>query len=167
MPATLATKKGKPTYKEAAFSRAFVREKGNSTEAAAQTYDVGSRHSAESIGSENLRKERVQLEIARVLAKVDIDKVDERTIAANIAEIALDSEYTPKTREKYLEMLGKWRAMFVEKAVNLHVHVVKKAETLTEASAAELLKELSSRLLASNRGETVDVVADAVTVEQS
>lgn len=57
--------KKKLSTKQKLFARAYVTNKGNGTEAAAQVYNVSNRNVARSIGSENLTKPVVLAEIKK------------------------------------------------------------------------------------------------------
>lgn len=61
------------TSKQKAFARAFVKNKGNLTQSAMDSYDVKDRNTAQAIGSENLTKPIIREEIARLLSKNNIE----------------------------------------------------------------------------------------------
>lgn len=71
----------KLTLKQKAFSKEYVRNKGNGTQAALKTYGATSEGVAASIASENLRKPQVLNEVQRQLDKAGMsnDMLDEST----------------------------------------------------------------------------------------
>lgn len=77
----------KLTKKQKEFANAYL-ETGNATEAAHKVYDVTTRHSAEVIGSENLRKPEI---MAYLDSHVDMAR-------AVIVEIAANSDNKPSDR---------------------------------------------------------------------
>ncbi len=78
------------TIKEKAFVKEYV-QTGNATEAASRVYDVSSRHSAEQIGHENLRK----LEISDYLEAAGLTN-------ENIAQIIVNATKATKLEQAHI-----------------------------------------------------------------
>lgn len=99
------TKRAPITLKEKTFVKEYV-QTGNATEAAARAYNVSSRHSAEQIGHENLRK----LEISDFLE--DAGLTNEK-----IAQIIVDATKATKLEQVHIfvhSLTGERLREFVE-----------------------------------------------------
>lgn len=70
------TKGKRITAKQKRFAKAFVKNKGNATQAVIETYDTDNRGTAQSIGSENLSKPIVRQEIVRLLKQEGIEMTE-------------------------------------------------------------------------------------------
>ena len=77
----------KTTFKQRAFARAYVKNKGNGTQAAVEAYNPRNRDTAHAIASENLRKPAVMREIDRLLPGDEAEaRLIQRAFSANLPD---------------------------------------------------------------------------------
>lgn len=99
------------------FVEAYINANFNATQAATQTFNIGSKggkdahRTAESMGSEYLRKPEVRRLLERRLRE---EHADGAFVIEDLLQIA-QSAHRDADRLKALELLGKTRAMFTEK----------------------------------------------------
>jgi hypothetical protein len=99
------------------FAHNYVKNKGNVTRSYKEAYGTNDDNVAASSGFRLLRMDKIKTEIERILGEIDIDKVDEKTIASGIANMAFGSE-SEMIKTRNLELLARWKAMLTDKTIN-------------------------------------------------
>lgn len=130
------------TVKQRKFVKNYVRMKGNGTQAALDVYDVKSKHTAEVIASENLRKPEVRrsIEIALEANGLDDEYISELLKEVTIAGIG--NKATNSDSLRGIEMMLRLKGAFPDKIQkSAHVRIDYK-NRLNEMSQAEALEEL-------------------------
>ena len=100
---------------------------------------------------ESLQSNYVQDEIRAILKEIDVDAIDERVIAANVAKLAFHSK-SEAIRTKNLETLAKWKAMLTEKRENTNRQTFETSKELKGIETKDLILELEARLKLSSQG---------------
>ncbi|TSC76703.1 MAG: hypothetical protein G01um101429_1148 [Parcubacteria group bacterium Gr01-1014_29] len=109
----------KPTYKQRAFARAYVKNKGNGTQAAVEAYNPRNRDTAHAIASENLRKPAVMREIERLLPGDEVEaRLIHRAFSAKLPDDIRWSEL-----HGYIETSLKLKGLLQNKPGNEAVNV--------------------------------------------
>ena len=134
----------KPTFKQKAFAKAYVENKGNGTKAALEAYNPKNPETANAIASENLHKPIVRQEINRVLRE---QGVTVKRAAAAVGD-NLDNE-DQRTRLRAADMTLKLLDVYPRKRVtdhrhaHLHLSLLQGLEELPEDELEAIVEESS------------------------
>lgn len=141
------------TLKQRQFVKKYIENNGNATQAAIEAYDVNNRHTAESIGSENLRKPEVQREIEIALERAGLSDnyISEILRKATIAGLGIKARNADALRG--LDMILKLKEAYprqVNKTAHLRINMNQNAnKSYTEfIKDVERLDQTTQELLA-------------------
>ena len=136
------------TYKQRMFSKRFVENGLNATQAALQVYNVKNTKVAQSIGTENLSKPVVQEEIKAILNSKGLSLEEISTPVSKI----LNTEPTKVTDQGVLraaEMLYKLHGAFpASNSARLNINV---SERYKDYKYQDLIKELQATRVATEK----------------
>lgn len=143
------------TLKQRLFVKKYIENNGNATQAVLDTYDVKNKHTAESIGSENLRKPEVQREIGLALESAGLsnDYISELLRDATTAGLGVKATNSDSLRG--LDIILKLKGVYpqqIKKTAHLRIdmtdnanknytELIREAERLTQTTQ-ELLADL-------------------------
>lgn len=118
------------TKKEKGFAKDFI-ETGNATESALKNYDTKSENVAASIGSQNLRKQKIQAYLEEKAEKA----------SENIYVLANDAENEAVRLSANKDILDRAGFKAIDKAVNLNVNA-----NITDPEAVKIAQSYEEEL---------------------
>ncbi len=133
------------TIKQRKFIKGYIKNRGNGTQAALDTYNVKNKHSAEVIASENLRKPEVrkQIEIALEANGLDDVYISELLREATVAGIGEKASNSDSLRG--IEMMLKLKGAFpdkIQRSAHLRINYKKEVNEMSFNEISAKLKEL-------------------------
>lgn len=101
------TKLKRPSYKQKAFAKAYIKNGGNATDAAIETLDVTTHDSAKHSGMAMLDRPMVQEEIHKLLDKAGLSLDDLTNYSREIITKGLEAKPSFNTAASHVEKLYK------------------------------------------------------------